>query len=128
MAGPAEVRGGGEPSGGPRLLRERGCGRAPCDVFPVHLRQRLAQEMPVGMGLVASLCLGDQSVAQASRFGEKGSRQAPRNHNQPIYQTRMLESGCACGGKKKCQSEDFLYLIFYFIDKYILNIHREIQT
>lgn len=32
------------------------------------------------------------------------------------------------GGEKQCQSEDFLYLIFYFIDNYILNIHREIQT
>lgn len=57
-------------------------------------------------------------VASLSRFGEKGSRQIPRNRNQPIYQTHLLESGWACRGKK-CQSKDFLYLIFYFIDKYI---------
>lgn len=108
-AGPVEVRGGGEPSGEGPARRERGC-RRPRDVLPVHLRRRLAQEVPVGTGLVASLCLGDQSGAQASRFGEKGSRRAPRNHSQPSIKHVGQRVAVLVKKKKKSVNVKTLYI------------------
>lgn len=109
-AGPVEVRGGGEPSGEGPARRERArLSQAP-EVLPVHLRRRLAQEVPVGTGLVASLCLGDQSGAQASRFGEKGSRRAPRNHSQPSIKHVGQRVAVLVKKKKKSVNVKTLYI------------------